>query len=307
MGLCFVTGLYAQKPLSQAAIQDFAKNLFFDFRYGDDNIKQLINYPLSREGYEYEYAVTVVENVGTSKVYREVMLKSIYDAYKNREGIFNFLYSLEMIGNNATEIADYTFQKYSKEEKIEEDKERKDAIEASKRYQIDHADEIRAADSLRKIQEDIDAKNKLERKEEAKKEAFLNATPGISNVINSFDSSEEKILSFLSLQGYVHIRDDKEIQVYQKQGAVDNNFAVLLLFKKDKLKSFSFNFRSDNNKYDNIVDTLHQLGFSWSSSSGSGLQKYPTIAVYRNLKKMKCRITKYSDLKEYILSLTFFN
>lgn len=305
--------MIAQKPLSRAAVNDFANNLFYQFKYGTPFIRQQLNYSLSKEGYEYEYAVTVVENAGKSNEYREVMLKCIYSTFKSRKDIFNFLYSLELTAPNATEIADYTYQKYSNEEQLEQAKKATDAAIAKRKYEIEHAGEIKIADSLKKVKDAEDVRNELLKQEAARKEVFLNEMPDISTVVGLFDKSQDEVLNYLSSKGYVQLKKVKEAEIYIKSGALNDSLPVAISFKKSKLQSFTFRTKANNKKENDIVDTLERkLGFVSNGLGGSVLRdaKGNYTGTSREAKNkengIKCLMVTSSYTQEYMLQVSLY-
>lgn len=304
--------VFGQKPLSESAIKDFAFHLLFQVKYGSGQTKQLINYCLLREGYSYEYSATVIENVGSIKGYREVMLKSIYSTFKDRERIFGFLYNLEMRAINATEVTDYVLKKYQQEEKLLREKEVKKAEEDGKKYKIEHVNEIRIRDSLDKSDLEIANKEGLAILKKEEKEKLLNQPPSLFDVTELFNKSREDVVVYLQSNNYIKYRTKGDVEVYIKQGATDDTLGVSIVFKKSRLDYFSFRVKVNRERERMIKDTLEQrLGFYSSNGYYEKDNKGKEIGTTTSLKnkstKIKCKMIRYSLTKEYVLYVAFFD
>jgi hypothetical protein len=104
----------SQKQISREATKEFSTVLNFQFKYGDEFIRTQISYSLRRVRYDYDHAVVIVENLSKNIAYRDTMLKCIFNQYKTRREIRNFLNDIGVSNIYAAEIADYSFEKFNK-------------------------------------------------------------------------------------------------------------------------------------------------------------------------------------------------
>lgn len=297
--------LLAQKPLSKATIADFATNLNYQYRYGSQNIKAQLLYILRRKGYDIETAAIVVESVGSINGNREIMLNCIYQTLRSRDQIFNLFYALDMKAANASELADYTYIKYRKEEEI---REKEEEVKRQK-YLVEHAVEIRVADSLRKTEEAEERRRRQVLKEAKDKEDFINEVPNVSELFVLFKKTPNEIKRYLDGNGYILKGNSDGVEKYMKRGQTNDTIAIFLTYRKGILDRLQFNTKSNSGIQKGIENMLEEkTGFS--GSNGTVLHDgKKEIGTYRGLKnadeKIKCELRAHSYTKEYLLTVTF--
>jgi hypothetical protein len=103
---------FAQKPLSQAAINELSIYAYTTHKYRTPvMISAMIFNSLS--GYPIEDRLIIIETLKTNKANREIFLKAAYKVCGgNRTNLFDYFNGMDISAVHAKELADYVFAKY---------------------------------------------------------------------------------------------------------------------------------------------------------------------------------------------------